>query len=160
MKLTCDVCGGELQMTSGGQTAVCVNCGITYSIERLREKLDIQPADSTNVDDHNKKTHQCSNDSTSTRYLRIRRKVDLFVCKAAVIIDGQQCATLENLGKETVIPISQGTHRIFIRVASAAGITDMDELTFHVKDHDWYGEFWLHRGAFKASYKFDLQELL
>ena len=156
MKLTCDVCGGELQMTIGGQSAVCVNCGITYTVERLREKLDIQPSDSANSDHRDPETDQ----SVTTRYLRIKRKVDLFVCKAAVIIDGQQCAILENPGKETVIPISQGTHRIFIRVASASGITDMDELTFQVKDHDWYGEFRLHRGAFKASYKFDFQELL
>lgn len=160
MKLTCDVCGGELQMAFGGQSALCVNCGITYSIDRLREKLGVKNDDSANGANHTQFTQNSSDDPAPTHYLRIKRKVDLFVCKAAVIIDGQQCAILENPGKETVIPISAGTHKVFIRVASAAGITDMDELTFRVNDRDWYGEFWLHRGAFKATYKFDLKELL
>jgi len=160
MKLTCDVCGGELQMASGGQSALCVNCGITYSIDRLREKLGVKTDDSVSGTNQTQSTQNGLDTPAPTHYLRIKRKVDLFVCKAAVIIDGQQCAILENPGKETVIPISAGTHKVFIRVASAAGITDMDELTFCVNDRDWYGEFWLHRGAFKATYKFDLKELL
>lgn len=36
--LLCDVCSGMLVMNSGGQNATCANCGMTYSIERLREK--------------------------------------------------------------------------------------------------------------------------
>lgn len=39
MKLVCDLCGGALQMNSGGQGATCTGCGLTYSMERLREKL-------------------------------------------------------------------------------------------------------------------------
>lgn len=39
MKLKCDLCDGQLEMNPGGQGASCVNCGMTYSLERLREKL-------------------------------------------------------------------------------------------------------------------------
>ena len=37
MKLICDLCGGSLEMKNG--SAVCQNCGLTYSIETLREKM-------------------------------------------------------------------------------------------------------------------------
>ena len=39
MKLTCDICGGELEMQSGGNKVVCVDCGMTYSVSRVKEKL-------------------------------------------------------------------------------------------------------------------------
>lgn len=39
MKLTCDVCGGTLQMNAGAQEATCKICGMCYSIEVLRNKL-------------------------------------------------------------------------------------------------------------------------
>lgn len=39
MKLTCDLCGGALQMNLGGQDAACKTCGLVYPLERLREKL-------------------------------------------------------------------------------------------------------------------------
>lgn len=47
MKLTCDLCDGSLQVNSGGKSASCVNCGLTYSMERLREKMT---ADSSAVE--------------------------------------------------------------------------------------------------------------
>lgn len=40
MKLTCDLCGGTLQMNLDGNGAVCTNCGLTYPMERLREMLN------------------------------------------------------------------------------------------------------------------------
>lgn len=40
--LLCDVCSGQLVMNSGGQGATCSVCGITYSIDRLREKVQVQ----------------------------------------------------------------------------------------------------------------------
>lgn len=40
MKLTCDLCGGELQMNACGQGACCANCGLEYSKERLMEMLN------------------------------------------------------------------------------------------------------------------------
>lgn len=38
-KLQCDLCGGPLTVQAGGQRAVCGNCGLVYSAERLRELL-------------------------------------------------------------------------------------------------------------------------
>ena len=47
MKLTCDLCGGALQVNLGGQGATCLTCGLGYTMDRLREKLSLQqfPAD-------------------------------------------------------------------------------------------------------------------
>ena len=42
MKLTCDLCGSALQVTLGGQSASCPSCGLTYSMERLKEMLNAQ----------------------------------------------------------------------------------------------------------------------
>lgn len=39
MKITCDLCGGSLQINVGGQGATCLSCGLTYPMERLREML-------------------------------------------------------------------------------------------------------------------------
>ena len=39
MKISCDLCGSELQMEAGGQSARCTVCGMVYSLERLREKI-------------------------------------------------------------------------------------------------------------------------
>jgi len=45
MKLTCDLCSSPLQVNPGGQAATCINCGLSYSMDRLREKLsDSAPA--------------------------------------------------------------------------------------------------------------------
>lgn len=41
MKLTCDLCGGPLQMNAGAQDASCKNCGLCYSLEMLRQKLGL-----------------------------------------------------------------------------------------------------------------------
>ncbi len=40
--LVCDVCSGVLVMNSGGESATCSVCGISYSVERLREKASEQ----------------------------------------------------------------------------------------------------------------------
>ena len=42
MKLLCDICGGQLQMNGTNDGANCVNCGMNYSIESLRNKLSGQ----------------------------------------------------------------------------------------------------------------------
>ena len=38
-RVGCDVCGGNLQMDAGGKTATCQFCGMQYSVERMREKI-------------------------------------------------------------------------------------------------------------------------
>lgn len=45
MKLTCDLCGGTLQMNLGGQGASCTGCGLSYTMDRLREKLSQSTAE-------------------------------------------------------------------------------------------------------------------
>lgn len=40
MKLSCDVCGSALQMNASGKDATCICCGMCYSLEVLREKLN------------------------------------------------------------------------------------------------------------------------
>ena len=44
MKLSCDVCGGILQMLSDGQGAKCKTCGVYYPLDLLRSKLGLGPA--------------------------------------------------------------------------------------------------------------------
>ena len=39
MKIKCDICNGELMIEAGGKLALCMNCGMHYSIERLKEEL-------------------------------------------------------------------------------------------------------------------------
>jgi len=41
MAITCDVCDGELLIGVGGKTAKCTVCGVSYSIERIREKVKL-----------------------------------------------------------------------------------------------------------------------
>lgn len=37
--MCCDLCGGTLRVNAGGVSATCCGCGVTYPMERLREKL-------------------------------------------------------------------------------------------------------------------------
>ena len=39
MKLKCDLCDSALQMNLGGKSATCTGCGLTYSMDRLKEML-------------------------------------------------------------------------------------------------------------------------
>lgn len=50
--LLCDICSGTLVINAGGQNATCSVCGVSYSIERLREKAiaqSVQPSVTVNV---------------------------------------------------------------------------------------------------------------
>ena len=42
MRIICDICGGGLQINSGGQGAICTVCHLNYAMSRLREKLNLQ----------------------------------------------------------------------------------------------------------------------
>lgn len=35
--IQCEICGGQIEMQSGGSKGICVQCGITYSADRVRE---------------------------------------------------------------------------------------------------------------------------
>lgn len=41
MKLTCDLCGGALQVNAGAQDASCKTCGLCYTMDMLRQKLGL-----------------------------------------------------------------------------------------------------------------------
>lgn len=43
MKVKCELCGGTLQIHKGGM-ALCTECGLGYSIERLREMREEIPS--------------------------------------------------------------------------------------------------------------------
>lgn len=50
MPIACDICGGPLVVAAGGKGAVCKNCGMEHSIERVREMLGVaQPEISPTV---------------------------------------------------------------------------------------------------------------
>lgn len=153
MKLTCDICNGELQMLSGGQSATCINCGVKYPIERLREKMQGIASSQSDC------AEPSPEENSDERYLIITRKVDLMLCKAAVIIDGNP-VKLNGQGKTTTIPISQGVHNIALRVSDSTGVKDIGQATISVGNYDWEGKFWLHRGAFKAAYRFEAKEMV
>lgn len=40
MKICCDLCSGSLRMNNNGQDAYCLQCGMTYTMERLRRMLN------------------------------------------------------------------------------------------------------------------------
>jgi len=40
MKLQCEICGGELLMDKPGEGAVCKNCGVSFSVDFLKNKLN------------------------------------------------------------------------------------------------------------------------
>lgn len=151
MKLTCDLCGGELQMKAGGQSAACAGCGLEYSRERLMEMLN--------------GSKQAVEESVAvppqpcTHNLYLKRKFNLSGCaaKAAVYLDGEQCALLGAHG-EACVPIRACTHEIFVRIASGVGLTDLGRLTFEVTDHDMYGLLYVKQTAFSGEWVFELRE--
>ena len=177
MKLTCDICGASLQMASGGKGATCTNCGVTYDIDRLKEKLSEASAQTnkkTTVSGssnfqyattqekepfRNSQQSPKSVSDNSRHYIQIKRLRDFHICKIAAFLDDNPAITLEGQGKITTIPVSEGTHKIGFQIASGAGLITLEEQFFTVTDYDWYGEIGLSRGAFKATYAFKMHEL-
>lgn len=153
MKLTCDLCGGELQMQAGGQRACCANCGLEYSQERLVEMLK----DNTQVRPEVKQEQQ----EPRIRKLFLKRKFNLSGCavKAAVYLDGEQCAIL-GARTETCVPISEGPHEIVVRLATGAGLVELNNVSFQVADYDVCGLLYLKQTAFTASWVFEVQKVL
>ena len=43
MKVKCDLCGGELEVQRGG-SAVCMDCGLRHSMDRLNEMVEKVPS--------------------------------------------------------------------------------------------------------------------
>lgn len=139
MKMICELCGGELQMKSGGRSAWCTNCGMEYSGERLLEmQKGITPA------------------APQMRNLYLKRKFNLSGCaaKAAIYLDGQLCAVLTARG-EACVPISEGDHEIAVRI----GVFTLESLKFTVKDRDVCGVLYLSQKAITAEWVFEIGQL-
>ncbi len=167
MKLLCDVCNGELQMNANGQAAVCCQCGISYPLERLKEKIAASKQTPEPVN-HTEQNHiyDCDDfeviapevEHVQMRTLQIHRKKSTVLYKVAVYLDGEQCAMLEKSGCTVEIPISQGEHALSFRIASANGLEELTTQPFRVENQDLMGVFYLQRRAFDAVWKFDLKE--
>lgn len=152
MKLTCDLCGSELQMNAGGQSATCSNCGLEYSRERLLEMLNGSiPAEPVVVPDPVVKPAQ-----PKMRNFYMKRKFNLSGCaaKAAVFLDGQPCAILTARG-EACVPISEGDHEVSVRI----GVYVLESLKFTVRDRDVMGLLYLDQKAFSAQFVFEISQL-
>lgn len=166
MKLTCDICGGELQVLSGGQGATCKVCGVTYDIERLREKLGTpaaQPTAQAQAPQPQAPTPQtqpavATPASSTVHYLHIKRLFDLHLSKYAAIIDGTEKYIIKGVGKISSIPLTPGPHTVTIQVA-AQGITELEPYSFTVTDCDWAAEVHLKRSAFSAKYELKIWEM-
>ena len=175
MKLTCDICGGTLQMMPDNQSAVCTNCGVGYPIESLRQKLGMatppqqeyarqpQPDYGANYENYQNYQNYQNNQNVAAeqafRTLTIKRPFDIHLCKIAAKIDDSETYILEGQGKTTAIPVSVGTHTITFGIANGTGFTELGPMQFTVSNYDFYGEIKLKRGAFKASYEFNMVEL-
>ncbi|MBE5954992.1 MAG: hypothetical protein E7253_00910 [Lachnospiraceae bacterium] len=60
MKLSCEICGGTLEMKSGGRGAECTICGLNYSLDYLKEMvqrgerdISIEKVDKKEIKEHN-----------------------------------------------------------------------------------------------------------
>ena len=155
MKLICDLCGGELLMNAGGQCATCATCGLEYPKERLLEMLggsaSVKPEP---VEEPVEKPVQ-----RRMYYLYLKRKFNLTgaACKAGIYLDGEQCALLGARG-EACVPISEGDHEIIVRIATGAGLVELEKVEFHVQDRDVYGLLFMRQTAFTAHWAFEMRE--
>lgn len=161
MKLTCDLCGGELEMKAGGQGAICTTCGLTYSMESLKEKLATSGETNTQTSNTEEEPiYDCKEyeviSAEPKRMLRLQSKRSLTLFTAKAYLDGEPCAVLKP-GGTAQIPISQGEHEIAFQIATT-GLDTLGPTTFRVGDKDLNGLLYLQRGAFSAHYKFDIWE--
>ena len=154
MKLTCELCGDELQMCSGGQSARCVGCGMEYPKARLMEML--------NGDAPVQTEHAVQTGGAQMRYLFLERKFSFCGAgsQAHFYLDGQHCAALGAKGQASVL-VSEGTHELQICLATNSGVVtmEMQPVTFHVRNRDLRGLFYLKRGAITANWVFEVIEL-
>lgn len=170
MILTCDICGGTLQIAPNNQSAVCTNCGVSYPMESLRQKLSMatppqqgysqQQATQTPLQQPNYgANYQNYAPGQAVRTLSIKRPLQLHLCNIVAKMDNNETYLLQGQGQTTAIPVSVGCHTITFGIQNGAGFTELGPLQFTVGNYDLYGEIKLKRGAFKASYEFNLVEL-
>lgn len=183
MKLICDICGGELQMDAINTSATCVNCGINYSIESLRNKLktnpDVQPTVEVSVDndipfseatpvedDLHSQTisgetkKNSSQADTSIRKLVVERKFSLGggAYIANITVDGEDKGSIP-YDTPLVVNLSPGEHEVSAVVSNGKKqVNIVGPTRISVDKHNWSGLFYLKRLAFGATWNLDLTE--
>lgn len=164
MKLICDLCGGELQMSTDSQGATCASCGINYSLDSLRQKLNaqIQTPTQTNPAFSACSQSEPANAQPAIRELILYRKFDLqaLLYAVAIIVDGEEVAVLGSKGGELSIPITPGDHEVYAIVKRENKKVEavLDTANIHVSDHNFCGQFYVRRTAWNAYWQFDLYE--
>lgn len=163
--LVCDLCGGALQVDASGNGAVCTECGLNYSMERLRAKLSADaPAQQTVPQSQTQQWgantienpgQQYCRQAPTQRVLHIRRKPTLLLFKANIYIDGQYVGTISTREAGFDVPLSQGEHEIAIIISENVG-AQFEPTRFEVGDTDYQGLFYLERRAFSATVHFDI----
>ncbi len=150
MKLTCDLCCGQLQMNADGQRGCCSVCGLEYSRERLLEMLHANavqaPAEAP--------AQMPSSPQMRNFYLKRKFSLSGAAAKAAIYLDGELCAVLSSHG-EACVPISEGVHTVSVRL----GTQVLENLSFSVGNRDVLGVLYLKRGAFAAQFVFEVSHL-
>ena len=163
MKLTCDLCGGELQMNADSQGATCVGCGMNYSLDSLRQKLNSQQKIPTQTNSAFSACDQTepANAQPVTRELILSRKFDLqaLTFTVTIVANGEEVAVLGSKGGEIRLPIAQGDHEIYAIVKRENKVEAvLDTCEIHVGDHNWCGHFYVRRTAWNAYWQFDMGE--
>lgn len=149
MKLSCDICGGALQMNPGGQKASCTQCGMEYFKERLMEKVNLTtpvvqtpPAEPTRPSMYN---------------LYLKQKFNLFSTypvEAHVFLDGEQCAILGSKGV-VCIPVTEGVHEIVAFTKDTSGIPPMQPVKFEIRGGDVCALLYLRRTVTGVAWVFE-----
>ena len=168
MKLTCDLCGGQLQMNADGKNAVYVECGLIYSVEQLRKRMGVQneKTDSGSAAFGETPIKETPIGVTSgvggpvMRELVIERKFSIAgsAYGAVIIVDGVECAMLGPKGTVS-IPVSEGEHDVWVVVTYNGKVSaTLDKIHFRVGANNWYGQFKLKRTAWNALWLLDIIE--
>lgn len=164
MKLTCNLCGGELQMNTDRQGATCIACGMNYSMESLRQQLNSSPQSPVQTDAAVSAYAQSepATFQTPMQELIISRKFDLQALRyvVTIVVDGEEVAIFGPKGGEVSIPVSQGDHDVYAIVKRDNKVVDsvLDTFHIHVGDHNWCGEFRVRRTAWNAFWELSLAE--
>ena len=76
--LICDLCNGPLTIEAGGEFAVCEYCGVKYSMERLRQKVQAVTGTVEVVTGSAELERLCENAETLLRLGEYKRALDVF----------------------------------------------------------------------------------
>lgn len=174
MKLLCDICGGQLQMCDNGKGATCTGCGINYSVENLRAKLNSQTATEAAakpISDTPAFAAQTDIPVTKVETTKIQRHSLLIERKTGiqdmafsrfnvlVQVDGQNVALLAYKSKSVSVPICQGDHEIRAMLMLGNKVTQvLEPVRIQIGAYDWCCVLHARRTAWSACMQMDLNE--